>query len=139
MAAPGAVAQTKTDGPVKTTLCEIVKRPADFNGKAVQFRATIESGVMDLPSGASDESCSAELPFFTPDDQHLAALFKNKEFRKLQKDLEKTPMVQATITGMFEHMPAKKPEFRLVLEAVGEVAAKRAKAPVRATPASPRS
>jgi hypothetical protein len=123
----GAFAQTATDSPVKTTLCEIVKRPEYFNGKVVQFRATVESGVMDLPSGVADESCSAELPFFAPDDQHLAALLKNKKFRKLQKDLAKTPLVQATVTGRFEHLPAKKPDSLLVLESVGEVVAKPAK------------
>ena len=123
----GALAQTKTDAPVKTTLCEIVKRPEYFNGKLVQFRATVESGVMDLPSGMADESCSAEVPFFAPDDQHLAMLLKSKKFRKLQKDLAKTPLVQATVTGRFEHMPAKKPESLLVLESVGEVEAKRTK------------
>jgi len=123
----GAFAQTKTDAPVKTTLCEIVKRPDDFNGKVVQFRATVESGVMDLPSGAADETCSAELPFFAPDDRQLAVLLKSKKFRKLQKDLAKTPLVQATVTGRFEHLPAKKPDSLLVLESVGEVVAKPAK------------
>ncbi len=133
--AAGVFAQSKTGAPVKTTLCDMVKHPQDFNGKLVQFRATIESGVMDLPSGVADESCSAELPFFTPDDQHLAALLKNKEFHKLQKDLQKTPLVQATITGRwFEHLPANKPEYRLVLDSVGEVLAKRVKPPARGAP-----
>jgi hypothetical protein len=54
-------------------------------------------------------------------------LLKSKEFRKLQKDLEKTPLVQATVTGLFEHLPAKKPDSLLVLEGVGEVVAKPAK------------
>ena len=131
----GGCGQTKAEEPVKTTLCDIVKQPERFSGKRVQFRATIESGVMYLPSGVSDESCSADVPFFSLDDQHLAVLVKDKEFRKLTKYLTKTPLVQATVTGWFEHRAGgeagkeKKAESGLILETVEKVAMTKVRTP----------
>jgi hypothetical protein len=45
--------------PIKTTLCELVKEPAQFNGKFVQLRATIRHGFE--VSLVVDESCSVWL------------------------------------------------------------------------------
>ncbi len=109
----------KPEEPVKTTLCEILRQPASFNGKLVQFRARVESGVLDLPGSAVDDTCSMELPFMSPDDQHLAGLLKDREFRKLTNYLKKTPLVQATITGWFG--VDKKSLPGLVLESVSDV------------------
>jgi len=81
------------DGPVKTTLCEVVRHPEMFDGKIIEVRALVDSGVEDLPSGISDDSCGAELKFFTPDDLHFHRLAKNKEFQKLVKDVKRHPVV----------------------------------------------
>ena len=112
--------------PVKTTVCEIAKHPEAFDGKTVQVRATVDTGVQDLPAGVIDDSCGAALKFYTPDDQHLVRLGKNKEFRKLIKDLRKNPVVQATVTGLFKSAvpaptPDQKPAPGLALEAVEDV------------------
>jgi hypothetical protein len=120
-----AFAQTQTQEPVKTTLCEIAKQPDRFTGKRVQFRSTIESGVMYLPSSAVDDTCSADVPFFSLDEAHAALLLKSKEFRKLTKYLSKTPFVQATVTGWFEHRAGAKPASGLMLESVDNVTMQR--------------
>ena len=127
---PVYCAADKPAEPVKTNLCEIVKQPAQFTGKLVRFRATIESGVMDLPSGAADEHCGAEVPFFSTDDRYFAELVKDREFRKLTKYLSQTPLVQATLTGRFEYREGgngKKPEMGLILQSVAEVTAHKVK------------
>jgi hypothetical protein len=116
-----AFGQMKTQEPIQTTLCEIIKQPERFNGKLVEFRAQIESGVMYLPSGVSNESCAADVPFFSIDDRHLAALVKDKEFKKLTKYLTKTSLVQATVTGWFEHKSGEKGGSGLILESVDKV------------------
>ena len=108
--------------PVKTSLCDLVKQPETFNGKLVQFRATIESGEQDLPSGASDQHCATAVKFVAPDDASLAALLKNKDFRKLTHDLKKSPIVAATVTGWFEQKGGKNADdFGLILESVTDV------------------
>ena len=57
---PGLVkAQVKAEEPIKTTLCEMVKTPEQFNGKVVQFRAKYLSKFQW--TGFVDESCSAKL------------------------------------------------------------------------------
>ena len=47
-----ALGQVKSDQPIKTTLCELVKEPKHFDGKMVQIRAAILTGV-DLPNDDS--------------------------------------------------------------------------------------
>jgi hypothetical protein len=117
-----AFGQAKAGEPVKTTVCEIARHPETFDGKLVQVRATVESGVEDLPAGVADESCGAELKFFTPDDPHFARLLKSKAFRKLIKDVKKNPVVEATVTGLFERSGAdQKPDPGLALESVEDV------------------
>lgn len=51
--------QTTSTGPMKTTLCELVKTPDQFNGKMVEFRAEFVSKFQW--EGFVDESCSAKL------------------------------------------------------------------------------
>lgn len=76
----------------------------------------------DLPAGLSDESCGAELKFYTPDDERFARLVKSKGFRKLTKDVKKNPVVVATVTGWFKRtVTAEKPAYGLALESVGDV------------------
>lgn len=120
----GIVISAAAFGQIRTTLCEIVKAPERFSGKLVQFRARIESGVMYLPSGVSDESCGADVPFFSMDDQHLATMVNNKEFKKLTKYLSRTPFVDATVTGTFEHRAGEKAASGLILESVDKVSMK---------------
>jgi hypothetical protein len=117
-----AFGQAKAGDPAKTTVCEIARHPDTFDGKLVQVRATVETGVEDLPASAADESCGAELKFFTPDDPQFARLLKSKGYRKLVKDVKKNPVVEATVTGVFKRFGTdQKPDNRLALESVEDV------------------
>ena len=58
--APGiAFAQATPTGPTKTTLCELVKTPDQFDGKMVKFRAEFVSRFQW--EGFVDETCSAKV------------------------------------------------------------------------------
>jgi hypothetical protein len=117
-----AFEQAKAGDPVKTTLCEIARHPEAFDEKLVQVRAIVETGVQDLPAGVADESCGGELKFFTPDDPHFARLLKSKGYRKLVKDVNRNPVVEATVTGLFKSFgTGQKPDNRLALESVEDV------------------
>ncbi len=117
-----ASGQAKRGAPLKTSVCEIARHPDTFDGKVVEVRATIETGVQDLPAGAVDESCGGELKFYTPDDQHFALLLKSKGYRKLVTEVKKNPVVEATVTGLFKSFgTAQKPDNRLALESVEDV------------------
>jgi hypothetical protein len=119
-----AFGQAKAGDPVKTTVCEIARHPDTFDGKRVQVRAIVETGVQDLPAGVTDESCGGELKFFTPDDPHFARLLKSKGYRKLVTDVKKNPVVEATVTGLFKSFGTdQKPDNRLALESVEDVLA----------------
>ena len=119
---PILFAQAKAGDPLKTTVCEIARHPETFDGKLVQVRAAVESGVDDLPAGVADESCGAELKFFTPDDPQFARLLKSKGFRKLIKEVKKNPLVEATVTGWFRRSGTdQKPDSGLALESVEDV------------------
>jgi len=121
-----AFGQAKGGEPVKTTVCEIAAHPQTFDGKLVQVRATVESGVQDLPAGVADEGCGGELKFFMPDDPQFARLLKSKAFRKLIRDVKKNPVVEATVTGLFKRFGTdQKPDNRLALESVEDVTVKR--------------
>jgi len=118
-----AFEQPKAGEAVKTTVCEIARHPETFDGKLVQVRALVETGVQDLPAGVADDNCGGELKFYTPDDQHLVRLAKSKGFQKLVKDVKKNPVVEATVTGWFKRFgTGEKPDNRLALESVGDVA-----------------
>ena len=122
LAAVLLMAQPQPAGsPIPTTLCDILRQPQQFKGKLVSLRAVIEPGVEDLPEGAADQHCHAELKFFTPDDTHLSKLLKSKEFQKLVRALKKSPRVEATISGVFQ--VTDKPENRLAIESVSRVTA----------------
>lgn len=57
---PGVVsAQAHADDPIQTTLCELVRSPERFDGKMVQFVATI--GIGFEASLLVDDSCSARI------------------------------------------------------------------------------
>ena len=117
-----AFGQAKAGEPVKTTVCEVARHPETFDGKLVQVRALVETGVQDLPAGVADDSCGGELKFYTPDDQHLVRLGKSKGFQKLIKDVKKNPVVEATVTGLFKRFGTdQKPDNRLALESVEDV------------------
>jgi|SRR5450755_382134 hypothetical protein len=92
--------------PVKTTVCEVFKQPEVYNGKLVQVRAIVESGVDDLPAGIADESCGADLKFFMPEDPDFGRLLKSNSFRKLIKAVKKNPVVEATVIGRFRRAAA---------------------------------
>lgn len=120
-----AFEQTEAGKPVKAALCAIAAHPGDFDGKLVEVRAIVESGVSDLPAAVTDASCGAEVKFFTPDDPHLATLLKSKGFRKLVKEVKRNPVVEATVSGWFKRTAtAPKPEYGLALESVDKVVVK---------------
>ena len=117
-----AFGQANTGEASKTTVCEIARHPEAFDGKRVEVRALVETGVQDLPSGVADDNCSGELKFYSPDDQQLVRLAKSKGFQKLIKDLKKNPVVEATVTGWFKRFgTAQEPDNRLALESVDRV------------------
>ncbi|MFN7994909.1 MAG: hypothetical protein U0Q18_14985 [Bryobacteraceae bacterium] len=119
--------QTTDQEPIQRPLCQIIREPDNYNGKLVQFRASIESGQEDLPSGVADDSCAADVPFFSPDDKQLDRLLKDKEFRKLLKEVKRNPFVDATVTGWFlsgasaKPRPGQRPGPKLILESVSNV------------------
>src|SRR5579862_3483769 len=92
------------DKPLKTSACELIKHPADFDGKLVAVRAIVESGVSDLPAAVTDESCGAVVKFFMPDDPEFAKLVKSRGFKKLIKEVKRNPVVVATVTGHFKRI-----------------------------------
>lgn len=115
---------------LKTTLCEIARHPDAFNGKRVQIRGMVESGVEDLPAGISDETCGAEVKFLTPDDPQFARLLKSREFRKLTRDVKRHPVVEATVSGRFQLAgTVPKPTYGLALDSVKDIAVKPHAAP----------
>jgi hypothetical protein len=119
-----AFEQAKAGEAVKTTVCEIARHPETFDGKLVQVRALVETGVQDLPAGVADANCGGELKFYTPDDQQLVRLGKSKGFQKLIKEVKRNPVVEATVTGLFKRFgTAQQPDNRLALESVGDVVA----------------
>lgn len=118
--------QPKASEPVKTTVCEIAGHPESFDGKIVQVRAIVDTGVQDLPASVIDDNCKAELKFYSPDDRQLVRLAHSKGFQKLVKELKKNPVVQATVTGLFKRAipnpaPDQKPIPGLALESVEDV------------------
>ena len=120
--ASAAFAATPAETAIEKAQAEIAKHPDAFDGKVVQVRALVETGVQDLPAGAADDSCGGELKFFTPDDAHFARLLKSKGYRKLVKDVKKNPVVEATVTGLFKRFgTGQKPDNRLALESVEDV------------------
>ena len=84
-----AFGQADDTGVVNTVVCEIAAHPDRFDGKRVQVRAIVDTGVDDLPAGMADDTCHGELKFFMPDDAHFAKLLKSKGYRKLVKDAKK--------------------------------------------------
>ena len=114
--------EAQPEEPVKATVCEIAGHPETFDGKMVEVRALVETGVQDLPGGLEDDSCAGELRFYAPDDQQFLKLAKSRAFQKLVKDVKKNPVVEATVTGMFKRFgTSQKPDNRLALESVQNV------------------
>lgn len=100
------LSQANGGEPVQTTVCEVFKQPEIFDGKLVQVRAIVESGVDDLPAGMADDSCGADLKFFMPEDPDFGRLLKSNAFRKLIKAVKNNPVVEATVTGRFKRAAA---------------------------------
>ena len=124
LAANFAFAQDKAGEAVKTTVCEIAKHPEMFDGKLVEVRGRVDTGVQDLPASVADDKCGGELKFYTPDDHQLVRLAKSKGFQKLVKDVKKNPVVEATVSGWFKRFGSEdKPDNRLALESVADVVA----------------
>lgn len=114
--------QVNAAEPVKATVCDISRHAADFDGKLVQVRAILVTGVEDLPAGVADDRCGGELKFFAPDDSRFAQLLKSKAYHKLVKEGKRNPAVEATVTGLFKRFGTDdKPDNRLALESVENV------------------
>ena len=52
---PACAGQASEARPIKTTLCDVLTHPDDFNGKMIEIRARVRTGFEH--SGISDESC----------------------------------------------------------------------------------
>jgi len=115
--------------PVKTTLCELKKEPERFNGKIVEFRATVRNAFE--VSQLVDEACAARIWFTGPSTTQVTlgkppepkgrsvTLEDDETFRKMRDFLSKQyvpkdkssfcigcPLYQVTITaiGRFDHI-----------------------------------
>jgi hypothetical protein len=100
-----AFGQRNTDDPIKTTLCEIVKAPEQFNGKMVQVRALV-NGVEEA-SVLYDGGCSASVLLVASGDDALWQGKDAKQQRRLTASLKKHSFVTVTVIGRFEHAPAR--------------------------------
>jgi hypothetical protein len=124
----GVDAQTEPSEAVKTSLCELAKAPAQFNGKLVQVRATVFLGFES--SQLIDENCSARVWLAGPRTTYLTIghtplpdeppvqIENDAEYRKMADYLRteyqpkggsrcvSCPLykVVATVKGRFDHV-----------------------------------
>ncbi len=111
-------------GPIKTTICELVKSPERFNSKMVQVRARVATGFET--SLLVDDSCSGHVWLETclscrKESGPPIALKRDAEYQKMQQYLDmeyKSPRgdcciscplysVTVTATGLFQHADKK--------------------------------
>jgi hypothetical protein len=95
---PSAIATVKGRGPIKTTLCEIVKTPERFNGKFIQLRTYVASGP-DIPPGLFDRRCPPNNLLDV--GQNNRALTESKGYKALQMYLKPATPIEASMTGVF--------------------------------------
>ena len=101
--------------PVRTTLCELARTPDAFRGRAVEFRAVVQTGFQT--SLLRDDTCSTFI-WLAGLDTPAPALSKDRQYQKLIDSLGKKykpkngaicvncPQfkVTATVVGVFEHV-----------------------------------
>jgi hypothetical protein len=105
-----AFGQTKTDGPIKTTLCEVVAHPERFDGKVVQIRATVVIGFEKRL--VVENACSAKVwladAAVRQDEEYrlMEGLIRNQFDGKHDASCFGCPSyaVVATMTGRFDHV-----------------------------------
>ncbi len=119
-----SLAPAQTTAPLKAGLCQMAAHPDQYDGKLVEVRAMVESGIEDLPAGVVDDTCGAEFKFLTPDDAVFGRLLKNKAFRKMVKEVKHHPNVEATVTGWFHASQDPKKQPGLALQSVADVIVK---------------
>jgi hypothetical protein len=90
-----AFAQADGDVPIETTVCELVKEPARFNGKPVKVAAKVDTA--EEASVIFDEQCSASVLFVA--DPTLA---HDKNYRNLEHLLSRRHSVVVTVVGQFQ-------------------------------------
>lgn len=93
------------DSVVRTSVCAIIRKPSDFNGKRVQFSAHFESDGMDNSLLTSAECNFGISPFEATAHQNmseLAALESALE-RGMVGTLDKS--ITAVFVGIFEFSP----------------------------------
>ncbi len=88
--------------PIKTTVCELARQPANFNGQVVEVRATIAAS--EEASVLTDSTCSATILLTVADGITRSS---EKQVHELTTKLKKRPTVTATITGRFEHAASR--------------------------------
>ncbi|HTS62583.1 MAG TPA: hypothetical protein VMH28_11205 [Candidatus Acidoferrales bacterium] len=110
--------------PIHTTLCELAASPERFQGKVVEFRATVQTGLQT--SLVRDDTCSVYMWLAGTDlaqgaearDEGKASLKEDRQYQKMRDSLDKKykpkdgsicsrcPLykVTATVVGRFEHI-----------------------------------
>ncbi len=125
-ALPGQVDENHVAGagsvgspPIGTTLCELAASPERFQGKVVEVRAVVQTGL--ATNLLRDDSCSTFIWLAGLDTAGEGAnetLRKDRQFRKMQEYLDKKYLpksgpacsrcalykVTATVVGRFEHI-----------------------------------
>jgi hypothetical protein len=108
--------------PIETTVCDIVKRSAEFNGRVVRFRAAMsESSYSDNRRfNLSYSGCTMPAYFAIPEERPVEK-FLTEEFR-----LSKRLAVDATLTGQVVVVPTNNHSdgdvFQIALHSVSDVA-----------------
>jgi len=101
--------------PVRATLCELVRTPDAFRGRAVEVRAVVQTGFQT--SLLRDDTCSTFI-WLAGLDTPGPALSKDRQYQKLTDSLGRRykprngavcvncPLykVTATVVGIFEHV-----------------------------------
>ena len=124
-AGPGAAFEAHADGPIMTTLCDILKSPLRFHQKIVQVHARAYPSGIDTGPSFVDESCSAWVGIGTPAEP-LERTYLNYLFGYYLKERRG---FEVTITGTFElqlligESPARYLRLRNVLD-IGAVQAR---------------
>lgn len=115
--------------PKATNLCAIAAHPGDFDHKAVQVHAVIESDGIEH-TGLIDESCSSKgMALSIPDKvanhpdvkRLIDAIFRDGQVGTIGK------RITATVSGTFLSRPDGRPSRELVLESVSDLKVSRQK------------
>jgi hypothetical protein len=102
-----SIAAARNDGNaiVRTTLCAVVQKPADFDGKRVRFAAAFESDGLDNSVLMSRRCKLGIVPYYADTHQNVSELaaLDAALARGMAGTLDKS--IQAVFVGIFEYQP----------------------------------